>query len=338
MSEAAKVLNRMGFTEEIRFRLGCLRHAHRLHRELRAVREENRRRERRNAKLKAELARKNLRGLRAEARTADPARLVWIFGTGRVGSTWLMRMMGETHATWNEPLVGRLFGDFLNATTDHQRRGSAFILGGGYDKRALRQFVLWSAGQRFPDADGIVIKEPHGSVGAPYLSAALPESSFICLVRDPRDVVASSLDAARPDAWATRKRKRMGLPPQDPDDMVRVGAERYLKLMGASVATYGTHRGPKAMVRYEALRADTHGQVRDLYGALRLTVNEGTLRTAVEKQAWENVPEEKKGPGRTRRKATPGGWREDLTEEQAREVERITAPLMDELGYERLLT
>lgn len=228
----------MGFAEEIRFRLGSLRHAHRLHRELREARRENRR-------------------LRAKVRTADPARLVWIFGTARVGSTWLMRMMGETHATWNEPLVGSMFGRFLDENTDNQRRGNEFILGGGYDKRALRQFVLWNAGQRFPDTERIVIKEPNGSVGASYLSAALPESGLICLVRDPRDVVASGLGAARPDGWQTRVRKRQGLSPESPDDVVRSRAERYLKLMGASVAAYEAHEGPKAMVRYEALRADT---------------------------------------------------------------------------------
>ena len=34
--------------------------------------------------------------------------------------------------------------------------------------------------------------------------------------------------------------------------------------------------------------------------------------------------------GKVFRKATPGGWREDLTSEQVDVVERITAPLLDE--------
>ncbi len=35
-------------------------------------------------------------------------------------------------------------------------------------------------------------------------------------------------------------------------------------------------------------------------------------------------------------KATPGGWREDLTPEQARIVERITASLFEELYPEEV--
>jgi len=37
--------------------------------------------------------------------------LVWIFGTGRSGSTWLASMMGDMAGgrLWNEPLVGKLF-------------------------------------------------------------------------------------------------------------------------------------------------------------------------------------------------------------------------------------
>jgi hypothetical protein len=55
------------------------------------------------------------------------------------------------------------------------------------------------------------------------------------------------------------------------------------------------------------------------------------LARAVEKHSWEYIPEEEKGEGKFYRKATPGGWREDLTPEQAKIVEEITAPLLKEL-------
>jgi hypothetical protein len=51
----------------------------------------------------------------------------------------------------------------------------------------------------------------------------------------------------------------------------------------------------------------------------------------VEKHSWESIPEEEKGEGKFYRKATPGGWREDLTPGQIEAVERITAPLLKEL-------
>lgn len=54
------------------------------------------------------------------------------------------------------------------------------------------------------------------------------------------------------------------------------------------------------------------------------------LARGVEKHAFENLPEEEKGQGKFYRKATPGGWREDLTPEQAEIVEEITAPLLEE--------
>jgi Sulfotransferase domain len=60
-------------------------------------------------------------------------------------------------------------------------------------------------------------------------------------------------------------------------------------------------------------------------------VDEGELERVVEKHSWENIPEEEKGEGKFYRKATPGGWREDLSPEQAEAIERITAPLMKEL-------
>jgi hypothetical protein len=50
----------------------------------------------------------------------------------------------------------------------------------------------------------------------------------------------------------------------------------------------------------------------------------------VEKHAWENIPEEDKGPGKIRRKATTGRWHEDLTSAQVRIVENLTHEIIEE--------
>jgi hypothetical protein len=58
-------------------------------------------------------------------------------------------------------------------------------------------------------------------------------------------------------------------------------------------------------------------------------VDQRELAQAVEKHSWENIPDEKKGEGKYYRKASPGSWQEDLTPDQVRTVETITAPLLD---------
>ena len=76
--------------------------------------------------------------------------------------------------------------------------------------------------------------------------------------------------------------------------------------------------------------------MRHIYSTLGVPVNEEELARIVEKHSWENIPEEKKGEGKFYRKGKPGGWREDLTPEQAEMVERVTAPLLKELYPEKV--
>jgi hypothetical protein len=101
--------------------------------------------------------------------------------------------------------------------------------------------------------------------------------------------------------------------------------------VGNSKLAYEDHRGRKALVKYEDLRADTLATMKHIYSSLGIPVDQGELARVVEKHSWENIPEENKGEGKFYRKATPEGWREDLTPEQAKTVERITAPLLEEL-------
>jgi hypothetical protein len=267
-----------------------------------------------------------------------PEHMIWIFGTGRTGSTWLAAMMEEPegHDVWFEPRVGTIF----DPQRFQRHGGKHFILASQYKEvwlRSIRNFILDGANARFPDSDGgyLAVKEPGGSVGAGLIMEALPESGMVLLIRDPRDVVASWLDATRKGGWQTRRRGEGGrraesLAETNPNAFVRRHADAYLQHVGSARQAYDEHEGRKVVVRYEDLRTDTLGTMKRMYGKLGVPVGEARLVRTVEKHSWENIPEEEKGEGKFYRKATPQGWREDLTPHQVRTVERITAPLLEE--------
>ena len=274
-----------------------------------------------------------------------PENLVWMFGTARTGSSWLSAIMGEIqgYSRWHEPLVGHLFGNLYYVRAGHRGEDEHFILGARYRElwlEMVRRFVLDSAAARFPEVAGVrylIIKEPQGSMGAPLLMEALPESRMILLVRDPRDVVASNLDAHKKGTWTTDLMKKGGkekppsLAESRPDDFVKGQARRYVRDVGNAKLAYEAHKGLKVLVRYEDLRADTLNTMKRIYSALQMPVDESELARSVEKHSWENIPEEEKGQGKFHRKAKPGAWREDLTPEQAEIIEGVAGPLLREL-------
>jgi hypothetical protein len=288
---------------------------------------------------------------RSAGKSPGGENFVWVFGTIRTGSTWLGSMMGSMkgHALWNEPRVGELFGTFFYERAAHRHENENFIMSLDYKDiwlPAIRSLVLESARARYPrvaERGHLIIKEPSGSIGAPLLMEAFPESRMVLLVRDPRDVVASSLDAAREGSWAYdlkgNQRRREGMDEEEArakrarrkaDRIAVKRAEMYREYVGNSLKAYESHKGPKSLVRYEDLRADTPATMKRIYSELGIQIEESELKRSVEEHSWENIPEEEKGPGKFARKGRSGSWREDLTPKQARKVERITAPLLAE--------
>jgi hypothetical protein len=156
---------------------------------------------------------------------------------------------------------------------------------------------------------------------------------MIMLVRDPRDVVSSAMAAQRKGSWGEGWQADGGgnsLADTDPEEFARQWANMYTISLGNARKAYEVHKGPKILIRYEDLRTDTLKTMRRLYSKLGIPVGEEELAGSVERHAWENVPENKKGPDKPHRKATPGGWKEDLTPEQTRIVEELTVAILDE--------
>lgn len=282
----------------------------------------------------------------------NPENMVWILGSPRTGSTWLGEILGAPrgHALWKEPF----FGVLLNSRNNLAHRGyinsKQFLLGEPYRDvwvGSMRRLFLDVGQAKFPNISPrhhLIIKEPNGSVSASLILEAFPESKLVFLVRDSRDVVASLLDAAEEGSWYGYDRfeasvadavLRSGCPDlaedRSEDEFVERLARNYVDNVSAVKEAYARHPdGSKVLVRYEDLRATTTDCVSYICDSLGMDVDSEQLEQAIARHTFESIPEENKGRGKFNRRATPGGWREDLTPEQARTVEEITGPLLRE--------
>ena len=109
----------------------------------------------RDIPLEAARLRARLKGGNARDNNITPENFIWIFGSGRSGSTWLRSMMEDLdrYQAWEEPMVGRLFGEFLNQAKQVDLRRSDFIMANATRKgwiRSIRNFVLDCARYAFP--------------------------------------------------------------------------------------------------------------------------------------------------------------------------------------------
>ena len=272
----------------------------------------------------------------------NPENVVWIFCTSRSGSTWLRNMVRDLTdcEVWEEPKVGQLFGGFYDRALEGQLGSTNFVMGDPTKRiwtRALRNFVLDTAGAAHPNLaphQYLLVKEPDGAIGAPLLMQALPESRMVLLVRDPRDIAASALDAHKEGNWmrTAHGEARLGknISAKRPNVFVKKRADNYLRHMTRALEAYQAHRGRKTLVRYEDLQSNPIVTMRRVCRELEMLVDDGFLTRVVERYSWERLPESEKGAGRFYRKGTPGGWHEDLTPKQIRIVEEVTAPLLRE--------
>lgn len=181
----------------------------------------------------------------------------------------------------------------------------------------------------------VVIKEPNGSHGAELVMSLLPRSRLLFLMRDGRDVVDSQI-ALRTNQgpWA----KKRGVPTvADAEarlNMVQLLSRLWVNNMNAVQNAYDAHDPElRMMVRYEDLLSDTEPVLGPILEWLGLARSKDDLRETVTSEAFEKIPEKQKGPGHGKRAASPGLWRENLTEDEQTTLERVAGPKLRDLGY-----
>jgi hypothetical protein len=297
------------------------------------------------------------------ARTIEE-RLVWVFGSPRSGSTWLLRILGDHDAIVpvNEPMLGWYLSPFLSdlpgfsaAELDslnftlrqvQDEKRSQFFAGEFEDvwRPALGRMIRERFAAhvlRYPPKCGetekavVLIKEPNGSQSADMIMAAVPRARFLFLLRDGRDVVDSDLAAHQAGAWVTKEFPgAQGISEEGRLAFVAQSAKKWLWRTEVTQRAYEAHPGPKLLVRYEDILVDPAAQLRSLLDWLGLRMGDGDLQAAIERHAFERVPEEKRGGREFFRAASPGLWQQNFRPEEQAVLEEVMGPKLREIGYD----
>ena len=267
-------------------------------------------------------------------------RVVWVFGHPRSGTTWLGHLLadGLNLKMWNEPYLGQVLG-FANLLRDNEParfQDPTFWMSEQQEAHwpaSLNAFFMDVIARQAGPAEGhagLAIKEPNGTVVAPLLLKALPQAKAIFVLRDPRDVIASLIDARKPGSW-------MGERVAEEFNRTRVvnqSIKRFQRIAAGLQELEQTAAGRLYEMVYERLRTDTFGEMRHLAHVLGLPCDEAVLRAAVDKNAYERIPAERKGPGKFVRTARVGGWQEELEPGEITAIHRQLGDFLRSRGYE----
>jgi len=287
------------------------------------------------------------------------AGLVWIFGSPRTGSSWLLRMLvanpllitlDETYLPVHLVPMGATTTSGEYFESNNRADAPSYFFAKRYLpelKPELRQLVLRQlarqvrevATKRTVSARYVVIKEPNGTHAADSVFWLLPRGRMLFLLRDGRDVLDSMVDAMlnRGSWWAERRRDMPAaekLRGKDRLSFIKQQSTRWIhRIEAAQRAFDGLPEDRRLFIRYEELLADTATHLRRIFRWLEVDVPERKLQRIVSANEFSAIDPDKRGPGTPFRAAQPGLWRENFNEQEQAVIGDIMGPKLRELGY-----
>jgi Sulfotransferase family len=289
------------------------------------------------------------------------SRVVWIFGTPRSGSTWLLEMLAEAGApgvatideTWAGELFNRAFAwpnhgtlEIVSSAEIHANL-AGWVLGPEREplwRPLMRAFLLEGFehqlvhGQARTDWRNpyLVVKEPNTSEAADTLVKLLPSSRVVFLVRDGRDVVDSMLDYYTSASWGSPQELGWGQLPAEERSKVLVGTAAAWVYRMDAVQRACELVGPARMltVRYEDLLTETPNELVRIARWLGVDASADWAADVATRHAFERIPEDERGAGKFHRAATPGLWQQNMGPAEQAVMQQVMGEKLRELGYD----
>jgi hypothetical protein len=280
-------------------------------------------------------------------------RLVWIMGSSRSGSTWLLRMLAELDGAVpiDDPHIGHHLGVWrpiplawaageetpeLTTLDEVKRDKESYVFSERYAdtwRPLLRDLIMGRFAAQAGDRTGpVFVKEP-GSQAAELILSLFPKSRLVFLLRDGRDVVDSWLSAYQGDSWA-QDEGAFPLAPEGRESFIRWQASVWSYRTRAVSRAFGQHDpARRVLVRYEDLREDPVRQLGRICEAIGKSPDYERLASIAEAHDFDHVPSEKKGDTHEIRLASPGGWRRNLSPAEQRIVMDVLSDTLISLGY-----
>jgi hypothetical protein len=289
-------------------------------------------------------------------------RLVWIFGSSRSGSTWLLRMLSEIDGAVpiDDPHLGHHLGVWrpiplawatadsrpeLTSLTEVKRNRRSYLFSDRYRNAwapALRHLIVTRfeaqacevlAARPQPAAHPLVIIKEPGSQVADLILSLFPKSRMIFLLRDGRDVVDSWMAAHRPGSWALAE-GAFAVAPEGRESLIRWQAAVWAYRTAVVQRAYRAHDpARRVMVRYEDMLCAPARELRRVCESLAIEVPTERLERIGREHSFSSVPRHERGADKPIRSARPGGWRRHLTPAEQRAMHEAMAERLAEVGY-----
>ena len=263
--------------------------------------------------------------------------LVWIFASPRSGTTWLStQLLSGLTKTMDEPRIGTFIVPTLQELSNNRKD---YFFSDDFKKTwsyFLRKLILNRIYSQFKDlSKTIIIKEPNASLASPKISESLPNSKFLIILRDGRDVIDSLVSARTENGWVTKYDDHPPLSDESRLSFIQLQCKTWVKTMEIIMKAYNSHpKGLRHLVKYEDLRNNTPKEFEKILRFLGISKNQLEIDKITEKFSFEKIPAEDKGKGKQQRSATPGKWKENFSEEEKALIKKLMDQKLREFGYE----